>query len=122
MRFLADMGISPTVVRSLRADGYDVAYLPELGLQRLTDKEIFSLAAAENRVVMTVDLEFGEIVAASAGSVVSVVLLRLRNMRAPMVMQRLTAVLPDVTAALTSGAVVVVEDARHRVRKLPIGG
>lgn len=122
MHLLADMGISPTVVRALRADGLDIVYLPELGLQRLSDKEIFALAASENRVVMTVDLDFGEIVAASGGSVVSVVLLRLRNMRPHAVIQRLTAVLPDVALALVSGAVVVLEDSRHRVRKLPIGG
>ncbi|MBX3411257.1 MAG: DUF5615 family PIN-like protein [Pirellulales bacterium] len=122
MRLLADMGISPTVVRALRGEGHDVAYLPDVGLQRLSDRDIFSLPAREDCIVVTVALEFGEIVAASAPTVVSVVLLRLRSMRAQFVMQRLAIVLPDVTEALEAGAVVVVEDTRHRVRKLPIGG
>jgi predicted nuclease of predicted toxin-antitoxin system len=121
MRFLADMGVSQKVVEWLRTNGHDAVHLRDEGLQRLPNGEIFQKADREQRIVLTFDLDFGEILAASAGQVVSVVLFRLRNTRADFVIQRLDDVLVQSSADLSQGAVVVVEDGRHRVRKLPIG-
>ena len=64
MRFLADMGVSSKVVERLRQAGHDAIHLRDEGLQRLPNGEIFSRAATENRVVITFDLDFGEIAAA----------------------------------------------------------
>jgi predicted nuclease of predicted toxin-antitoxin system len=122
VRFLADMGVSQQVVDWLRTKGHDAVHLRDEGLQRLPNGEIFQKAGREQRVVLTFDLDFGEILAASAGQLVSVVLFRLRNARASFVIQRLDDVLNQSSADLSQGAIVVVEDGRHRVRKLPIGG
>jgi predicted nuclease of predicted toxin-antitoxin system len=121
MRFLADMGVSQQVVGWLRTHGHHAVHLRDEGLQRLPNGEIFQKAAREQRIVLTFDLDFGEILAASAGQIVSVVLFRLRNTRADFVIQRLDDVLNQSSAELSQGAIVVVEDGRHRVRKLPIG-
>jgi len=72
-------------------------------------------------VILTFDLDFGEIVALAGGRKIGVILFRLHNTRTPHVIDRLTAVLADSKAALVQGAVVVVEETRHRVRLLPIG-
>jgi predicted nuclease of predicted toxin-antitoxin system len=90
-------------------------------LHTLPNGEIFQKAAREQRIVLTLDLDFGEILAACSGQVVSVVLFRLRNIRADFVIQRLADVLAQSSAELAQGAIVVVEDGRYRVRKLPIG-
>ena len=121
MRFLADMGVSTRVVEWLRASGHDATHLRDEGLQKLPNGEIFRKAIRERRVVLTFDLNFGEIVAASGGTSVSTILFRLRNTRADFVVQRLKAVLDQSTEELAQGAVVLVEDGRHRVRRLPIG-
>ncbi len=121
MRFLADMGVSQQVVEWLRTKGHDAVHLRDEGLQRLPDSEIFQKAAREQRIVLTFDLDFGEILAASAGQIVSVVLFRLRNTRADFVIQRLDDVLKQSSTELLQGAIILVEDSRHRVRKLPIG-
>jgi predicted nuclease of predicted toxin-antitoxin system len=122
MRFLADMGVSQRVVEWLRAGGHHAVHLREEGLQRLPNGEIFQKAGREQRVVMTFDLDFGEILAASGGQIVSVIWFRLRNTRADNVIRRLDDVLAQSSADLLQGAIVVVEDSRHRVRRLPIGG
>lgn len=121
MRFLGDMGVSQQVVEWLRTNGYDAVHLRDEGLQRLPNGEIFQKAGREQRIVLTFDLDFGEILAGSAGQIVSVVLFRLRNTRTNFVIQRLDAVLNQSSADLLQGAIVIVEDGRHRVRKLPIG-
>jgi predicted nuclease of predicted toxin-antitoxin system len=121
MRFLADMGVSMLVVEWLRASGHDAIHLRDQGLQKFPNGEIFQKAIREQRIVLTFDLDFGEIVAASGRSSVSVILFRLRNTRADFVVQRLKAVLEQSTEELARGAVVLVEDGRHRVRRMPIG-
>ncbi|MBI2826723.1 MAG: DUF5615 family PIN-like protein [Planctomycetia bacterium] len=118
MQFLADMGVSTRVTQWLRSQNHDVVHLRDRGLQRLPNGEIFRRATQERRVVLTFDLDFGEIVAASHGSTVSVVLFRLRNTRSESVIARLETVLPQARADLLPGAIVVVDESRHRVRAI----
>ena len=121
MRFLADMGVAMRVVESLRDEGHDVLHLREQGLQRLPDEQIFRKAIAEDRTVLTFDLDFAEIVAFSRLQKTSVILFRLQNTRTPRVIERPKVALHQSGAILERGAVVVVEESRIRVRRLPIG-
>lgn len=112
MRFLADMGADIRVVEWLRSNGHDAKHLREEGLHRIPNGEIFTRAIHEGRIILTFDLDFGEILALSKGRKASVVLFRLHNTRTPHLICRLSS-------ALEEGAVVVVEESRHRVRTLP---
>jgi predicted nuclease of predicted toxin-antitoxin system len=67
MRFLADMGVSLRVVEWLRSSGHDTIHLRDEGLQKMPNGEIFRKAIRERRIVLTFDLDFGEIVAANGG-------------------------------------------------------
>jgi hypothetical protein len=49
MRFLADVGVSPSIVAHLRSIGHDVESLVESSRHRLTDVEIYAIAAAQRR-------------------------------------------------------------------------
>ena len=120
LRFLADMGVSQSVVEWLRSEGYDAVHLRDKGLQRLPDPEVFTEGLKEGRVLITFDLGFGEIVV-SARQGVSVVVYRLLDTRASHQVGRLRSVLNVVSEDLERGAVVVIEEERHRVRRLPIG-
>ena len=120
MRFLADMGIPSSIVVQLRQRGHDAIHLREQGLQRLPDGEILRKAIDENRILLTLDLDFSEIVALSDNQKVGVVIFRLRNTRAHHIMARLEKVLRESSDALERGAVVSVDEHRHRVRSLPV--
>jgi predicted nuclease of predicted toxin-antitoxin system len=61
MRSVADMGISNRVILWLRKQGHDAVHLRDEGLQRLPNGQIFRKAIEENRIVLTFDLDFGEI-------------------------------------------------------------
>jgi predicted nuclease of predicted toxin-antitoxin system len=73
------MGVAWRIVDWLRAAGHDVRHLREEGLHRLPDGDILAKAATERRVVLTFDLDFGDILALSEQRVVSVVLFRLHR-------------------------------------------
>jgi predicted nuclease of predicted toxin-antitoxin system len=95
--------------------------LREQGLQRLPDGEVFTMAAGDHRIVLTFDLDFGEIAALSKSRNAPVILMRLKDTRAAHVCDRLRAVLPACEEALKRPAVVIVEETRYRIRRLPIG-
>jgi predicted nuclease of predicted toxin-antitoxin system len=98
-----------------------VVHLREQELQRMPNGDIFQKAHLEQRIVLTFDLDFGEILAGSAGQIVSAVLFRLHDTRTPHVIDRLESVPDQSSTELSAGAIVVVEESRHRIRKLPIG-
>jgi predicted nuclease of predicted toxin-antitoxin system len=119
VRFLADMCMDVRVASWLNAQGHEAIHLRDEGLQRLPNGGIFEKAIAESRVIVTFDLDFGEIVALSKGRKTGVVLFRLRNTRTSFVIQRLADVVSECADALTRGAIVIVEDTRHRLREFP---
>jgi predicted nuclease of predicted toxin-antitoxin system len=121
VRFLADMGVAVPIVEELRRQGHDALHLRDEGLQRSPDQQILDKAIAEDRILLTFDLDFGELAALARDRVVSVILFRLSNARMANVALRLSTVLDASGEALRRGAIVVVEDARHRIRYLPIG-
>ena len=103
----------------LNSQGHDATHLRDEGLQRLPNGEIFDKAIAESRVIVTFDLDFGEIVALSKGRKTGVILFRLRNTRTSFVVQRLSEIITEYPDALAKGAIVIVEEARQRVREFP---
>lgn len=120
MRFLADMGISPATVAFLRSLGHDALHLHEQGLDRTQDSGILEKGLLEDRVILTHDLDFAELIAASAARLPSIVIFRLRNMRPERVNEYLQTLIADHSEALEQGAVVSVTERQIRVRLLPI--
>jgi len=70
------MGVSFRVIDRLRRRGNDCVHLRDEGLQRMPNGGIFRKAVAENRIIITLDLDFGEIAAMAGGETASVVLFR----------------------------------------------
>jgi predicted nuclease of predicted toxin-antitoxin system len=120
MKFLADMGISPKTVTHLQALGHDVVHLHDQGLDLSSDAEILEKARREDRVLLTHDLDFGELVAASGARLPSVVIFRLRNMRPECVNRYLEEIATQHKDALAEGAIVSAREGQVRVRALPL--
>ena len=120
MRFLADAGISPKTVDYLRRNGHDAIHVREIGMQRAADRVLVEKARADDRILLTFDLDFGEIFALGVIARPSVVIFRLTDERADAVNRRLNWILSEQADALASGTLILVEDARYRIRRLPI--
>jgi predicted nuclease of predicted toxin-antitoxin system len=119
MRFLLDMNLPPAIADWLRSEGHDAIHVREAGYGDLPDREIFVRAAEDSRIVVTFDLDFGEIVGLVGKAGCGVILLRLRLARQPYLRERLRVAMAQAGDALEAGAIVLVEDARIRVRQLP---
>jgi len=120
MKFLADMGISPRTVSYLKRMGYDAIHLVEERLERLEDDQILEKAKLENRIILTVDLDFGYLLAIGGLSLPSVILFRLGNESYEIINQRLGEVITQYQTDLKTGVIISVRDDSNRVRKLPI--
>lgn len=120
MKFLADMGISPKTVSFLRELGHEAVHLHQEGLGRLSDPEILDKASREKSVVLTHDLDFGDLLAASGTQLPTVIIFRLRNMRPERVNIYLHNVIKQHANLLEQGVIVIVAEGGVRIRKLPL--
>ena len=122
MKFLADMGISPRTVAFLRSQGHDATHLLDANLERLADADIMNKARLERSVLLTHDLDFGKLLAASSAELPSVIIFRLQNMRPEQVNRYVSAAVKEYENALTVGAILSVSEGRVRLRYLTVTG
>jgi|SRR5216683_3949176 len=118
MRFLLDMNLSPAMADWLREEGHDAVHARDIGLATLPDRDLFARAVTEERILITFDLDFGDIAGAAGGAGPGVLLLRLRSPRQAHMRQRVQTAISLAAEALVAGAVVLVEDARIRIRSM----
>lgn len=95
MRFLADVGISPGTVEFLVQLGHDAVHARTLNLHRAADRAMIEHARANSQIVVTFDLDFGDILALGVMDKPSVIIFRLSDERPTSVNQRLSAVLRE---------------------------
>jgi predicted nuclease of predicted toxin-antitoxin system len=123
MRFLVDNSMSPKVAEDLRSAGHDAAHVRDYGMAAADDETIFDRAAAEQRVVVAADTDFGTIVAIRNSQFPSVILFRHGASRIPKRQSEiLLANLPTIEAPLNNGAIIVFDAGRLRARSLPVFG
>jgi predicted nuclease of predicted toxin-antitoxin system len=114
MRFLADAGVSPRTVDFVRRLGHEAVHVRTLGLQRAPDAELVHRARTDSSVILTFDLDCGEVLTLGVVDKPSVIIFRLKDERADSVNRRLSVVLSDRLAELESGALILIEDAMSR--------
>ncbi|MEZ5141914.1 MAG: DUF5615 family PIN-like protein [Acidimicrobiales bacterium] len=121
MRFLLDENQSPAMAATLGASGHDVVHVRDVGLAAATDPEILEFADAQGRIIISGDTDFGELLALGDVRGPSLVLLRRQQgRRAAEVAALILANLDVIADDLDAGAVVVFDDERLRIRRLPL--
>ena len=119
-KLVIDMNLSPEWVQTLLAWGWDAVHWSTVGDPRATDRAIMTWAAANQYVVFTHDLDFGTMLALSHEAGPSVLQVRAQNVLPDHLGAAVAAALGQHEEDLSSGALVVVDEGRSRVRVLPI--
>jgi len=120
MKVLVDMNLSPRWVERLSANWFAAAHWSTLGAANAADAEIMRFAAAHDYVVLTHDLDFGAILAATHGSKPSTVQVRADDVSPDAIGEPIMEALRQLAAELAEGALVTVDPSRTRVRILPL--
>lgn len=118
MRFLVDMPLSPKLAAWLSANGHDAIHASQAGLSQATDEDILQHAAAEQRIIVTADLDFPRLLALLHYRGAGLVLFRSGEWSEAECVDRLSRVLHLVPDQAFSDSVIVIE--RHRIRRRPL--
>jgi predicted nuclease of predicted toxin-antitoxin system len=116
VRWLADECVAAFVVARLRDGGHDVLYVAEAD-PGASDSDIVGLAEREQRLLLTEDKDFGELVFRWHRAAPGTVLLRIVSERRAQKWPRLAAAIERYGEALF-GRYTVVEEGRLRSRPL----
>ena len=120
MRFLVDECLPAKLAAALNTLGHDAVHVSDLNLLGALDSEVMAAARSDDRVLVSADTDFGELLALSGDHRPSVILLRQSSRIGDSSLHALTDNLDAVATDLANGAIVVITDSRIRVRSLPI--
>jgi predicted nuclease of predicted toxin-antitoxin system len=122
--FLADENISPETAAHLEALGYPCQSLRRDGPWQLSDREIVTLAEHQGQIILTHDLDFGEIYYSAEKGQVGILVLRLRAQTVESVNDVLGRFLQSgaLTEQQMQHSLIVLSETAYRIYQGPRGG
>ncbi|MEZ4862145.1 MAG: DUF5615 family PIN-like protein [Caldilineaceae bacterium] len=115
MKFLIDVNASGAVVQQLEAWGHDVAQVMVRD-GRMKDEDILAWAVQEQRIVITTDQDFEEMIWRERRAHCGI--LRLENLPRRARIELLKDVLAQHSQALADGVIVIAMNRKIRIRRI----
>jgi predicted nuclease of predicted toxin-antitoxin system len=120
MKLLIDMNLSPRWVGFFAGATIQADHWSSLGVSSAPDTEIMDYARVNAYIVLTNDLDFGAILAATHGAKPSVLQIRGADLRPESIGDQVLLALTCMTAELEEGALVSIDPKHTRLRMLPL--
>ncbi len=120
MKLLFDMNLSPLLVVLMRIAGWESIHWSTVGDPRASDKTILNWARKNEYWVITNDLDFSAILAATKAESPSVVQFRTQDVSPAHIKPILLNLLEQYKDYLESGAIISVNERNSRIRILPL--
>jgi predicted nuclease of predicted toxin-antitoxin system len=120
VKLLVDMNLSPSWVDRLVRHGFEAVHWSTIGAVTAPDVEILTWANEHGFVVITNDLDFSAILAASASATPSVVQIRTQDLLSDDVVSTVAQALEAHRDHVERGALLSIDEAATRVRVLPL--
>jgi predicted nuclease of predicted toxin-antitoxin system len=120
MKLLLDQGLPGSAAHLLRKAGIDAIHVGDIGYASAEDSDILQKGREDGRIVVTLDADFHALLALSRAVTPSVIRIRIEGLRGEALAALLQTVLDQCSEELVQGALVTVQQARIRVRRLPL--
>ncbi len=120
MKLLIDMNLSPRWAHLLSGAGLEAVHWSTVGAVNAPDIEIMAHAREQGYIVLTHDLDFSAILAATHGEKPSVVQIRSTDVNPDVIGVLVIDALRQMAAELEAGALLTIDQSRARLRLLPL--
>jgi predicted nuclease of predicted toxin-antitoxin system len=117
MKFLIDQDVYVVTIRFLRELGHDVVLASELGMSRVDDDVLLHTAHEQERIFVTRDRDYGNLVFVKAFGA-GVIYLRILPALATVVHRELKTILESYTADELKKSFVTIDVNGHRIRRI----
>jgi predicted nuclease of predicted toxin-antitoxin system len=120
MRWLLDQGLPRDAARLLNEAGHDALHVGDLGMSATSDTEILAEAKATDRVLVTLDADFHQLLARSGDSRPSVIRIREEGLKAQDLFRCMDGIAQSFPGPLNAGCVMTYHNKQLRYRRLPL--
>ena len=114
------MNLSPEWVPLLQEHGFEALHWSLIGASNADDTDIMQWARDNQAAVFTHDLDFGIILALTRAGTPSVIQARTQDVSPAHLGATVISVLHEHREVIASGALITIDEAKARVRILPI--
>ena len=118
MRFKLDENLPPAAADLLRDLGHDVMTVYDQGMQSCTDPEVLAACQGEGRVLLSLDLDFSNILVYPPDRYAGLIVLRLHKPGPRGVLSLLRRVVPHLETVPVAGRLWIADQHRIRVRQV----
>ena len=120
MMILLDMNLSPRWMAILGNADIAAIHWSQIGAPAAPDRVIMDYARKHGCIVLTHDLDFSAILAATSGAKPSVIQLRASDIRPETMAPQVIAALRQLSTELEAGALITLTSTKSRLRLLPL--
>jgi predicted nuclease of predicted toxin-antitoxin system len=118
MQFKLDQNLPPSAADLLRGYGHNVMTVYEQGLQSCNDPEVLAMCQSEGKVLLSLDLDFSNILVYPPPRYAGLIVLRLHKPGQRAVLSLLRRVVPHLETESVEGRLWIVDEHRIRVRQV----
>ena len=117
MKFKVDENLPVEVADLLRHAGYDVATVFDQKLGGEADRTIAAVCRLEQRVIVTLDIDFADIRTYPPSQYAGLLVLRVKQQDKPFILALVTRIIPQLSSEPLVGKLWIVDEHRIRVRE-----
>ena len=117
IKFLADVNVEKPLVDYLSKQGYDIKWVPDIDCE-MADKDLLQLANEENRIFITNDKDFGDLIFLQKRLSVGTILFRVKGQKSEEKIKLMRKLLMGYRDKILNHYVVIT---KLKIRIIPLG-
>ena len=120
MKLLLNVNISPSLIGLLDKEKFQCRHAALIGIATASDAEIVDEARKNNEVILTHDLDYAALLGFSNQNKPSVIIFRIQPLSTQGLLKIFSENISHIEKSLLEGALLVIDNEKIRVRKLPM--